>query len=340
MAKRKLTRRQQWRIAKIQAEKTRRAEKKQLQQAQELENTTLGPEQNGLVISHYGSTVAVESEADPGQIKRCHVRANIDNLVTGDRVVWQDSESLGVIVARHPRRSELSRPDNYHKLKPVAANIDNIIIVFSPLPAPHQDLLDRYLVAAEAAGITPVLLLNKTDLLDDSNRENIEQLVSLYEKLGYPLLRCSTKDGSGMAALKAFLKSRTCVFVGQSGVGKSSLINHLLPENRAEVAPVSEKSGLGQHTTTTAVLYHFREGGQLIDSPGIREFALWHIPPEALLPNFIEFKPFIGHCKFSDCRHQQEPGCAILAALEAGQIDPRRLESYRKILQALQDWNP
>lgn len=339
MAKRKLTRRQQWRIAKIQAEKAERAEKKQRRLEDDIDSTSLGPEQNGLVIAHYGSLVAIESEQKPVTVKRCHIRANIDSLVTGDRVVWQDSESLGVVVARLPRSSVLSRPDNFYNLKPVAANIDNIIIVFSPLPLPHQDLLDRYLVAAEAAGIAPLLLLNKTDLVDEHNKDKINTMIELYRQLGYPVIQTSTISGNGITELKEFLKTRTCVFVGQSGVGKSSLVNHLLPETLADVGALSAKSGLGQHTTTTAVLYHFREGGNLIDSPGIREFALWHIPPEDLLENFIEVRPFIGHCKFSDCQHQQEPGCAILAAVSDGRINPRRLESYRKILRALKDWN-
>ncbi|MCB1616793.1 MAG: small ribosomal subunit biogenesis GTPase RsgA [Pseudomonadales bacterium] len=338
MSKRKLTRRQAWRIAKIQEEKTRRATKKQQQLDENINASSLGPEQNGLVIAHYGNSVAVESETHPVTTKRCHVRANIENLVTGDRVVWQDSDSLGVVVARHERKSILARPDNYHNLKPVAANIDNIIVVFSPLPVPHQELLDRYLVAAEAARIQPVLLLNKTDLLDKSNLQEINALIELYRSIGYPVLQCSALDGFGIADLKNFLSTRTCVFVGQSGVGKSSLVNYLLPDTDTAVAPISEKSSLGQHTTTTAVLYHFPEGGDLIDSPGIREFALWHINPDELIEQFIEFRPFIGHCKFNDCRHLQEPGCAILAAVADSRINPRRLDSYRKILQALQDW--
>jgi ribosome biogenesis GTPase len=130
------------------------------------------------------------------------------------------------------------------------------------------------------------------------------------------------------------------VFVGQSGVGKSSLINVLLPGVDLKVGELSEQTRKGKHTTTTARLFHFPKGGDLIDSPGIREFALWHLEPERLLDGFVEFRPYLGHCRFRDCKHEHEPGCAILEAIESGKISASRMESYQRILQSLQENAP
>ena len=352
MAKRKLTRRQSWRINKIQQEREARAAKKDAQADEQLSEGHLGPEQFGLIIAHYGKLIDVEpieaqssSEDLPSDhkasesenIKRCHFRANLGSLVTGDRVIWRDGNPNGVIVARQERLSELSRPDPYGDLKTVAANIDRIVIVIAPYPEVVANLIDRYLVAAETVGITPLLLLNKSDLIDDDNRTKLEQLVTTYTDLGYQTLKISTQSGEGLDELKHYLANYTSVFVGQSGVGKSSLVNGLLPDVAIKVGGLTEQTQQGTHTTTTARLYHFPGGGQLIDSPGIREFGLWHMSPEQLIEGFIEMRPFLGACKFRDCAHLQEPKCAINGALERGDISPSRMGSYRYILSTLDD---
>ena len=338
MAKRQLNRRQHWRIEKIQGERAARAAKREQSALQELEGGDLGPEQLGLVIAHFGVTVEVEAQEGEvaGQVFRCYLRANLPALVTGDRVVWRAGhQSNGVIVAQLPRSAELCRPNNHGQLKPVAANVDLIVIVFAPTPEPQANLIDRYLVAAEHAGISPLLLLNKADLIDADNAPTLNALLAVYRELGYPLLEVSAHQGDGMQRLQDALDGHISVFVGQSGVGKSSLVNSLLPDAQTRVGDLSEWSGQGTHTTTTARLYHFPRGGDLIDSPGIREFGLAHVSRDDVEAGFIEFRDLIGHCRFRDCKHDREPGCALLKALEDGRVAPQRMHSYRAIVASL-----
>ncbi|MEH6564987.1 MAG: small ribosomal subunit biogenesis GTPase RsgA [Halopseudomonas sp.] len=340
MAKRHLTRRQSWRIEKIQGERAARADRRADKAEQSLLGGDLGPEQNGLVIAHFGVQMDVEATdgANLGEVRRCYRRANLPALVTGDRVIWRaDNQGSGVIVAQLPRQTELCRPDHRGQLKPVAANVDLLVIVFAPLPTPYANLIDRYLVAAEQAGLEPLLVMNKSDLLSPEQHGELLQWLSDYAALGYRVLSLSAGDGSGMDDLTATLKDRISVFVGQSGVGKSSLINVLLPGEDLRVGALSEQTGKGTHTTTTAKLFHFPAGGDLIDSPGIREFGLMHISQDELLEGFIEFRPYLGTCRFRDCRHQQEPGCALLGAVAEGKIAKARMASYKHILSTLND---
>ena len=336
MSKRKLSRQQAWRVEKIQEERAKRAARRDAAAEQAVTGGELGPEQEGLVIAHYGTQVAVESE--PGVSQRCHIRANIEGLVTGDRVVWCAGDPTGVVVAQLDRQSVLSRPDPQGKLKAVAANIDQIFVVIAPYPEPHANLVDRYLVASEVVGIEPVILVNKTDLLDQDPalREQMSALMAIYPTLDYQVLYTSSKQ-DGLEPLHEALRGRISVFVGQSGVGKSSLVNALLPAAELRVGALSESTRKGTHTTTTAQLFHLDCGGRLIDSPGIREFGLWHMDRLDVEQGFREFRPHLGHCKFRDCRHEKEPGCAIMAGLESGAISQSRLDSYRHIVASLEE---
>lgn len=340
MAKRQLSRRQNWRIGKIQEERAARAAKREEKLVAELEGSELGNEEFGLVIAHFG--VQVEIEALDGEHKgqnfRCHLRANLPPLVTGDTVIWRKgNQGNGVIVAQQPRRSELCRPDARGTLKPVAANVDLMIIVFAPLPEPHANLIDRYLIAAAHANIQPLLLLNKADLLATQADPRVQSLVQTYEDLGYPLLKVSAHVGDGITQLEHMLKERISVFVGQSGVGKSSLVNRLLPDINTRVGALSELTQKGTHTTTTARLFHFPQGGDLIDSPGIREFGLSHVTVADVEAGFTEFANFLGRCRFRNCSHEHEPNCALLSAVEQGAIHPQRLASFKHIINGLED---
>lgn len=340
MSKRKLTRRQTWRIEKIQAEKAARLAKK-ANQVSDSEDE-LGDEEEGLVVSHFGTFVEVEPLTNPGHEPettiQCHFRANTGAIVAGDKVVMRrGKDGYGVIETVLTRTSLLSRPNPRGQLKPAAANIDYMVLVITPEPAPSSVLIDRYLVAAELQNLKVILLLNKTDLITEMNEVMLENLLNVYRDIGYPVWECSAKTEHGLDELKQQLNQKTSVFVGQSGVGKSSLVNALLPGVNAKVGEISESSKLGRHTTTNARLFHFPSGGDLIDSPGIREFGLWHLEPESVIEGFKDFEPWRFQCKFRDCKHQQEPGCALKQAKLDGLVHEQRFENYFAIIKGLED---
>lgn len=333
MAKRKLNRRQKWRIQKIQEERLARAKRK-TQTIESEQNQPLAPETSGRVVSNYGMEFDVE-DADR-QLHRCYARQNIDDIVCGDLVAWRAAEDgNGVIVARQERRTLLSRPDFHQDIKPVAANIDQIIVVSAVTPQLNTGLIDRYLVAVETVSIPPVILINKCDLLSELQRSDLEAQMRCYADLGYEVMYVTTRQQETLTKLMGILKNKTSIFVGQSGVGKSSIIQVLLPDEQIRVGKLSDATGLGRHTTSVTRLYHFPSGGDLIDSPGVRDFALWNVAPEEVLAGFIEFRRYLGKCKFNNCTHRVEPGCAIIQAVEHGQISPQRLKSYYSIMDSL-----
>lgn len=295
----------------------------------------------GRVISRFGMHADVLDSH--GNIYRCNLRRTLSSIVTGDNIVWRspiNPQGKGIIDAVHPRRTVLTRPDTHAGLKPIAANIDQIIIVSAVLPELSLNIIDRYLVASEIQGIRPVLLLNKIDLLDAQRRSTVENSLARYQKIGYQVIMVSTKNAEGMETLQQALANKVSIFAGQSGVGKSSLLNKLLGFSHSDEAhiltnEVSDNSGLGQHTTTASRLYHFPAGGDLIDSPGVREFGLWHLTPEQVTTGFVEFHDYLGQCKFRDCKHTKDPGCAICAAVTAGAISESRFENYHRILESM-----
>lgn len=334
MPKRRLTRRQAWRIRKVQEERVARARRKAERVEATVSNHSLGPEQTGTLLANYGTYTLVDD--DRGERYRCVTRRNLGALVSGDKVIWQAGrDHSGVIIAVEPRRTLLARPDSAGQMKPVAANIDQIVIVAAPRPGISEWLIDRYLVAAEITAITPIIVINKLDLMDQTKRRRTEARFAEYRAIGYTVLFASTKQSHGLDELRNRLRGRTSVFVGQSGVGKSSLINALLPDVKARVGELSEASGQGRHTTSAAMQYRLPDGGSIIDSPGIRDFGLWDITVAQAFEGFVEFRPYRGRCRFRNCAHREEPGCALREAVAEDRISARRLESYHRITDSL-----
>lgn len=287
----------------------------------------------GLVIGQAGHQLDVETTE---AILRCGRRKNTGAIVTGDNVLLEAvPPAEHVITAVLPRTSLLARPDFRGQMKAIAANLDRIFIVCSIRPELNEGLIDRYLVAAETLGITPVLVLNKIDLVDAEQLKDIRQRVSLYAELGYELIESSAKNQHGLDTLLQSLHTHTSIMVGQSGVGKSSLVNALLPNVNIKTKEISDSTNKGMHTTSASRLYHLPNGGSLIDSPGVREFGMWQVSAEELFNGFIEFRQYKGLCKFSNCQHRTEPQCAILDAIEAKDISEARYESYNRILESL-----
>lgn len=331
--KRKLTQNQKRRIQSNHQRKIRQA-------TIEWQDEMLGDSNDGLIITRHAQHADVETAE--GEIFRCNLRRTLKSVVVGDNVSFRKGcEQLqgisGVIEAVYPRKNELSRPDYYDGIKVMAANIDQIIIVSAVLPEFSLNIIDRYLVICEKANIPVLIVLNKVDLLSDDERAEVEKQLDIYKNIGYKTLCLSAKSGEGMDQLDHYLSKGTSIFVGQSGVGKSSLINYILPKINAGTAEVSTNSGLGQHTTTASYLYRLPQGGQLIDSPGIREFGLWHLDVEDITQGYIEFHSKLGLCKFRDCKHNTDPDCAIRKAVEAGEISSTRFENYHRLIESSQE---
>lgn len=329
MTKRRLSQQQRTRIDENQ--------QRELVGEQGQDGTAPFNKRNGRVVSHFGQQLEVEPLplTTSSTAVRCYQRTNLPPLVTGDLVVWEAGEAeTGVIVAVSERSSVFGRPAFDGNFKPMAANIDKVLVIIAPLPEPFMNLIDRCLVAIETLGLTPVLLLNKCDLDQEVSSRGLDKMLSLYEEIGYEVYRVSALGGTGFDLLLQALRGKTSVLVGQSGVGKSSLINRLGVDDVALVGALSEAKSKGTHTTTTAKLFHL-DGFDLIDSPGIREFGLGHITHAQVFDGFREFRQHAGLCKFRDCKHRSEPGCAILAAAASGTISPQRLDSYFQILQTI-----
>ena len=291
---------------------------------------------SGLIIVNYGKQQLLEDQT--GNLLRCVARRGLEQIVCGDEVEWLPvGAGEGVIEAIIPRRNVLQRLDGNSKQRPLVANIDQLVIEAAPQPMLDTFLIDKYTVAAELTNTTPLIVANKSDLLDREQRGRIELLFEEFNAIGYTTLFTSSLENTGIGEFAEQLSNKTSILVGQSGVGKSSLIKRLLPELDIATGKLSDASGLGKHTTTATTLYHLPLGGNLIDSPGVRDFKLGKTGPLELGNGFREFHGLLGECKFSDCRHLSEPGCAITAAVESGAISTRRYDSYRKLLAIMND---
>jgi ribosome biogenesis GTPase len=279
-----------------------------------------------LVVAAYGKRYGVE--LDDGRQISCVTRGKKNDLACGDQVQIKLTDANEGVVEKFLPRTSLLYRSNAYRSKMLAANVTQVVIVLATTPSFYEALLNRCLIAAEATGINALIVLNKCDLADNS-----EALKSLqrYTDLGYQVLPLSAKQD--ISPLRKWLQGNTSVLVGQSGMGKSTIVNALLPDLNVRTREVSEVLDSGKHTTTAAHLYHLDAHSHLIDSPGLQEFGLSHLTTERLEHAFAEFRPFLGKCRFQNCRHIKEPDCAISGAVADGKVSGERLAYYQDLLR-------
>ena len=279
----------------------------------------------GTVVAAHGRQYGIE--LIDGETLPCVPRGKKGELVCGDRVIVERTGARqGVITSLEPRRTLLYRSD-HRKQKLIAANVTQIVVVVATEPAFSDELVTRCIVAAESQEIGILIVLNKCDLRE--RLSTASAALAPYEKLGYRVIPlCALRDS---APLRPYLADHVSVLIGQSGMGKSTLINALIPDARAATREISHALHTGKHTTTHARLYHPDVGSALIDSPGLTEFGLHHLSAEEIAGAFRELRPLLGHCRFRDCRHDREPDCRVLAAVRHGDIDPRRYAAFRSL---------
>ncbi|MEZ4472181.1 MAG: ribosome small subunit-dependent GTPase A [bacterium] len=291
----------------------------------------------GRVVTRQGPVLTVQTPE--GELIACIGQGKGKRAVVGDTVFTRPVNTdlaNAAIVDIAPRRNELARADGTgQRPRVIAANVDRLVVVVAVQPPIRPGLIDRLLVAAHAQGIEGRIVLNKIDLLDRDLKEEAELLLSPYPPIGYPVLPVSARTGKNMDELAEWLSTGTSVLVGHSGVGKTSLLNGLCPGLGERVRALSEASGRGVHTTTSASLFALPGGGEVIDSPGIRMFALWGMEPEDLAEHFVDFVPFADACRFANCRHDHEPGCAVKQAVDDGRINDERYDSYLRLRATL-----
>jgi ribosome biogenesis GTPase len=297
---------------------------------------THGAVRTGRVVAGFGRRVLVEDETR--ERHRCLVSGRRLRVICGDNVDWRPARDQGdgLVTAIHARDNELARPDSRGRTEAIAANVSQLVVVAAPRPAVDPFILDRYLAAAELMGAEACLVWNKTDL---GTAGADEDALAEYAAVGYPVFATSAQAGTGLDGLRARLVGHTSILVGQSGVGKSSLLNALMPDVDADTAAISAATGEGRHTTTASVLHHLPGGGELIDSPGVRDYAPPPIAPERVAAGFREFSDLAPRCRFANCMHLREPGCAVKAAAEDGGMAARRYESYRRLVRLMERLN-
>jgi ribosome biogenesis GTPase len=284
----------------------------------------------GRLVSRFGAEMLIEDSK--GKIHRCTGRKKVASAVCGDYVEWEDTDQGNHIVTGIlPRRNLLKRPAPSGREKLIAANIDQVLIVMAYSMKPNWDMLDHYLVAAHSLHTTPFILCNKLDLAGP-DKDEYDRVLDEYRLLGYRVLGLSARKLQGIEGLLAELAGKTNILVGQSGVGKSSLIMALHPQIDIRIGEVSQHSGEGQHTTSVTTLYHLPGGGELIDSPGVRDFRPGKLSQDNIEHGFPEFIPLLGQCRFHNCTHSNEPGCAIKEHVRSGEILQRRYDSYLRML--------
>ena len=275
-------------------------------------------------------------EAEDGLTARCKKRTQLQQPAVGDNVEWiKTEEGAGRVEKVLERRSLLSRPAKNGQTRPVAANLDQIVAILAVKPTIDPLLLDQYLIVSEFQDIKPLIVLNKVDLLDEQSRLQVDELIMLYRRLSYEVIEVSAAKKTGLDMLRERLKDKTSILVGQSGVGKSTITNALLPDLDIQTKALSTASGLGKHTTTSSTLYKLPEGGDIIDSPGVNIFGLAHITEQNLAYGYREIKQLADQSKYSNCLHLKEPKCAVKDGVDNGSISKQRYLRYLKLRDKL-----
>jgi ribosome biogenesis GTPase len=294
----------------------------------------------GVVLARAGSRFRVHTtDGECTAVLRGRLKLpDDDRLVAGDVVELAfHGDGPATIERVHTRRSVLARRratggHGARRAQPIAANVDQVVVVAAVRdPDPNPRMLDRFLVIAEANGLPAALVVNKVEL----DRSVVDMLERRYARAGYQVLPTSVKLPEGLPALRDLLRGRESVFTGASGVGKSSLLNALEPGLKLRIGAISEKWRTGTHTTRAAELVPLALGGYVVDTPGMREVGTWGIAPDELGACFPEFRPFLDACRFDNCRHLAEPGCAVREAARAGVLEPDRLVSYERIFEEI-----
>ena len=365
MAKRRLSKQQQRRIASQQKNKIKDDDL-------QLDDSST---QTARVISHHGKQLFAETK-DRQRIK-CKIRQNLGDIACGDYVLVkqtknteqntfskknQDAVSQStypqpttspagntqpenlqsvniqpadshVVVAIKQRSNLLVKSGFAGASKPVAANIGQLAIVTALKPKPNHYLIDRYLTAAENLPAKVLIIINKIDLLDEKSKTLIDEWSSLYQKLGYPVITCSVKQNIGIEEIRQALSDTTSILVGLSGVGKSSIVKAILPKVSIKIGATSEATGEGKHTTTVSAFYHLKDNGIIIDSPGVRDFTPINKSLAEISHGFVDVRQFNGACKFSNCSHRHEPGCAMIQAVKDGKLSQQRLNNYLRLVE-------
>ena len=283
-----------------------------------------------IVVAHYGYEVVVSHN---GELLACDWRKHSGDIAVNDRVILKDQAGQRpVIEAVCPRERTLSKWQG-RKAKPVVSHIDQLLVCVAVEPDFQTALIDRYLIAAREAGIASALFVNKTDLADTEKQAALHVRLAPYHALGYPVFYASVTHGTGMDALTSWLAGKETVLCGQSGVGKSSLIQALVPDADIWIQAISQVTGLGRHTTTNIRRYPLNAHSALVDTPGVRGFALEHLTRDAILAGYPDIAAHAAHCRFNDCTHRFEPDCAVLAALDSHALPRARYDSLMQLLE-------